>query len=337
MSEENVSDDGEHAFVTVDGGMIVNDQEVALICQTRDAPQFGDFVIPFRHIRSVVLYPDGNDRGSIEFTVAALDSRADRTIERTLLMRVSAEEGLAEARLIVPELHKKSAGMNATPDPYLDAALHASASESIWQSWVSEQNDTPSLTDTPPTAAQPIIQTSPTEATRSTKPGGLRSRAKPLVGPALAVAVAAVISLVIFYPRQDSEPQQAAAAPAQTTDSTTSTAPTTTTTPRTASPTASRQSTTASRQSTTRASSIDAAFAKSLTDLGVDYSSPAQAVSVAKTTCRTIDNSANPANAILAASEIAQRSGGYTRTEANDFVGLAVLAYCPEYNSYVQN
>ncbi|WP_374230350.1 DUF732 domain-containing protein [Rhodococcus sp. ARC_M12] len=246
-------------------------------------------------------------------------------------MRVSAEEGLTEARVIVPELHKKSAGMNATPDPYLDAALHASASESIWQSWVSEQNDTPSLTDTPPTAAaQPNIHTSPTEATRSTKSGRRRSRTKPLIGPVLAVAVAAVISLVIFYPRQDSEPQQATAAPARTVVTTMSTAPTSAATPRTASPTT-------SRQSTTRASSIDAAFAQSLTDLGVDYSSPAQAVSVAKTTCRTIDNSANPANAILAASEIAQRSGGYTRTEANDFVGLAVLAYCPEYNSYVQN
>ncbi|WP_155288846.1 DUF732 domain-containing protein [Rhodococcoides fascians] len=330
MSEENASDAGEHAFVTVDGGMIVDNREVRLFCRNLDAPQYGDFSIPFRHLRSVVLYPDGNDRGSIEFTVAAM-GRTDKTIERTLIMRVSAEEGLAEARVVVPELHKKSAGMNASPHPYLDAALDASDSESIRQSWVSEQNDTPSLTDTPATAtARAIVHTSPTEAPRSTKSGRLRSRTKPLIGPALAVAVAVVISIVIFYPRQDSEPQQTTAAPARTVVTTMSTAPTSAATPRTASPTA-------SGQSTTRASSIDAAFAQSLTDLGVDYSSPAQAVSVAKTTCRTIDNSANPANAILAASEIAQRSGGYTRTEANDFVGLAVLAYCPEYNAYVQN
>lgn len=84
-------------------------------------------------------------------------------------------------------------------------------------------------------------------------------------------------------------------------------------------------------------SSIDAAFVQTLTDYGIDYSSAAQAVSTAETTCRSIDNASSPTSAIMAASEIAQRTGGYSRSEANDFVGLAVIAYCPEYNSYVRN
>ncbi|WP_179274412.1 MULTISPECIES: DUF732 domain-containing protein [unclassified Rhodococcus (in: high G+C Gram-positive bacteria)] len=331
MSEVNGSDDSEQEFATVDGGVRIYDDAIGLVFEASDAAHSGSFWVEFTALRSVVLYPDGHDRGSIEFDVATTDNRSGRRVDRTLVMRVSAADGLTEARILVPHLHKKSAGINANPDPDLDRELSAADAHSTWKSWVSKQNDTPSFTDTPASAtAKPTVHTRPTDPIRSTRSGQLRSRTKPLIGPTLAVAVAAVISFVIFYPSQSSEPQQATAAPSQTSMTTMSPVPTSTATPQTAPPSA-------ARQSATIAESIDAAFAQSLTDLGVDYSSPAQAVSVAKTTCRTIDNSSNPANAILAASEIAQRSGGYTRTEANDFVGLAVLAYCPEYNAYVRN
>ena len=331
MSDEHGSDDYEQEFVTVDGGVEIFDDAAILHFEATDAAVRGSFLVEFTTLRSVVLHPDGNDRGSIEFEVATTDDPSGRTVERTLAMRVSADEGLAEARIVVPKLNRKSAGVNATANPDLDLALNAADSESIWRSRGSEQVET-----TPPTvllsaaAAPRPLESTPAETPLPAKSSQLRSRTRPLIGPVVAVAVAAAISLVIFYPRQDSEPQQATAPPVQTAVPTTSTAPTTTATPRAASPTA-------ARQTTANAGSIDALFAETLTDLGVDYSSAAQAASVAKTTCRTIDNSANPANAILAASEIAQRSGGYTQIEANDFVGLAVLVYCPEYNEYVRN
>lgn len=101
-------------------------------------------------------------------------------------------------------------------------------------------------------------------------------------------------------------------------------------------PTSTPPPTTSTRPSVS-SNGIDGAFVQTLDDFDIGYSSASQAVSTAKTTCRTIDNSSDPANAILAASAIAQRSGGYTSTEANDFVGVAVAAYCPEYNAYVFN
>jgi hypothetical protein len=76
---------------------------------------------------------------------------------------------------------------------------------------------------------------------------------------------------------------------------------------------------------------------QTLIDYDISFSSFSQAVSTAKTTCRVIGDSPDPGGAIVAASEIAQQTGGYTRADANDFVGIAVTAYCPEYNSYVQN
>lgn len=102
-------------------------------------------------------------------------------------------------------------------------------------------------------------------------------------------------------------------------------------------PTYTAPTTTAPRSSSGSGSSLDGAFVQTLIDYDISFSSFSQAVSTAKTTCRVIGNSPDPGDAIVAASEIAQQTGGYTRVDANDFVGIAVAAYCPEYNSYVQN
>ncbi|MCC8930769.1 MULTISPECIES: DUF732 domain-containing protein [Nocardiaceae] len=102
-------------------------------------------------------------------------------------------------------------------------------------------------------------------------------------------------------------------------------------------PTYTAPSTAVPRASSGSGSSLDGAFVQTLIDYDISFSSFSQAVSTAKTTCRVIGDSPDPGGAIVAASEIAQQTGGYTRADANDFVGIAVTAYCPEYNSYVQN
>jgi hypothetical protein len=84
-------------------------------------------------------------------------------------------------------------------------------------------------------------------------------------------------------------------------------------------------------------SDMDAAFVQTLQQFGIEISSPGQAVSTGKSTCQAISNSPNPGLAIKGAAQIARQAGGYTTAQANDFVGLAVIAYCPEYNDLVEN
>ncbi|TQC44812.1 DUF732 domain-containing protein [Rhodococcus sp. WS4] len=84
-------------------------------------------------------------------------------------------------------------------------------------------------------------------------------------------------------------------------------------------------------------SDMDAAFVQALQQFGIEISSAGQAVSTGKSTCQVISNSPNPRLAIKGAAQIARQAGGYTPAQANDFVGLAVIAYCPEYNDLVEN
>ena len=118
-----VSGDSEQWYSTVDGGLIVSADVITLIFEAFDSPLKGTLSVRFSALRSVVLYPNGADSGSIEFELAVTDIGSGKVSERTLTVRVSAEDGLAEARIYVPELHQRAAGLNAVPSPDLDSAL----------------------------------------------------------------------------------------------------------------------------------------------------------------------------------------------------------------------
>lgn len=81
--------------------------------------------------------------------------------------------------------------------------------------------------------------------------------------------------------------------------------------------------------------SMEGAFVQTVTEYGIDVAGYSEAVSAGRQTCEYVSGSTSPADALVAASEILQQSAGYTTSEANDFVGLAVLSFCPEYNEYV--
>lgn len=330
-----VSGDSERWYSTVDGGLIVSADVITLLFEAFDSPLKGAFPVSFSALRSVVLYPNGAGSGSIEFELAVTDIGSGKVSERTLTMRVSAEDGLAEARICVPELHRRAAGLNAMPSPDLDSALLEVERRPTPTSTRSKRNAVPGITSSAGAASRSATHAPTT--TRTRPPSTPRRPRRRWILVVAGTAAAGLVALMVPFTRATGDEEVTAGPVTTTTFSTPPASSFTSSAPTSPSPATVRTVPPSSTRSTTAAApSTDALFVSTLTSLGVDYSSPAQAVSTAKTTCRTIANSPDPANAILAASEIAQRTGGYTRTEANDFVGLAVLVYCFEYNDYVR-
>ncbi|MFC7959071.1 DUF732 domain-containing protein [Rhodococcoides kroppenstedtii] len=332
-----VGGESEQWYSTVDGGLIVSADVITLLFEASDSPLNGALPVSFSALRSVVLYPNGADSGSIDFELAVTDIESGKVSERTLTIRVSAEDGLAEARIYVPELHQRVAGLNAVPSPNLDSALLEVERRPTPTSMRSKvrRNAVPGITSSAGASPRSARHAPTTIETRP--PSTPRRPRRRWILVAAGSAAAGLIALMVPFTRTAGDEEVTAGPVTTTTFSTSPASSFTSSAPTSPSPVPDRTVPPSSTRSTTAAApSTDALFVSTLTSLGVDYSSPAQAVSTAKTTCRTIANSPDPANAILAASEIAQRTGGYTRTEANDFVGLAVLVYCFEYNDYVR-
>ncbi|WP_032375268.1 DUF732 domain-containing protein [Rhodococcoides fascians] len=377
MSETTGTGDSEQWFATVDGGVIIFDDSLTLYFEATDAAHSGNYFIDFTSLRSVVLKPDGNDTGAIEFSVMVTDAAHGHIGERILVMRVSAEDGLSAARDFVPEIQFKAAGPTATPDSDTDYSFadneaiwisevseghnvsttaasgsgteklpqaeperysisspKTSHSDAIWQSWIAEaENESTSTANdngnVKPSQAEPSATTNGSNAP-GTSQKRLNTHVRPLIAAGAALAAVALILFINLGSNDESATPSVVGATAFTRSTTAIDSETTTAAPRVS-------TSTADQRATPGTVSIDTVFVQTLTDFGIEYSSRTQAVSTAKTTCRTISNSVDPTRAILAASQIAQSSGGYTRTEANDFVGLAVVAYCPEFNAYVQN
>lgn len=102
-----------------------------------------------------------------------------------------------------------------------------------------------------------------------------------------------------------------------------------------AAPTSSSAASTVASPNRTGLSRLDAAFIQSLDEYDVEYGAPADAIRAAKAGCANLDIGTNHVADLRAIVEIFQMTAGHTRSEAENFVGFAVFAYCPEYNQYV--
>lgn len=158
----------------------------------------------------------------------------------------------------------------------------------------------------------------------------------------LAVGIIGAFALYTF--NGDDEKITSVSSPITTT--TTIAAPTTTTTTTTTVPpvTAIAGATTTTQKSSSSSGSgsgsndaMDLAFIQTLDEFGVPFSSARNAISVAHQSCSSIRQTPNKARAVEGVVDIAISSGAYTTSEAYDFVGLAILAYCPEFSQYVRN
>ncbi|WP_161987457.1 DUF732 domain-containing protein [Prescottella subtropica] len=86
-------------------------------------------------------------------------------------------------------------------------------------------------------------------------------------------------------------------------------------------------------ESDSQGSGADAVFIRSLDDHGIDYGTVADAIWSAGVVCDSVHS--DPASELRTITDVFATTGGLTRTQAQDFVGAAVSAYCPQYNDYV--
>ncbi|WP_305091634.1 DUF732 domain-containing protein [Prescottella sp. R16] len=80
-------------------------------------------------------------------------------------------------------------------------------------------------------------------------------------------------------------------------------------------------------------SGADAVFIRTLDDKGIDYGTVGDAIWSAGTVCDSVHS--DPAAELRTITDVFATTAGLTRPEAQDFVGAAVAAYCPQYTDYV--
>ena len=154
----------------------------------------------------------------------------------------------------------------------------------------------------------------------------------------MAVGIVGAFALYTFH----GDDEKIASVSSPITTPTTIAAPTTTTTAPHVTAIAGATTTTQKSSSSSGSGSgsndaMDLAFIQTLDEFDVPFSSARNAISVAHQSCSSIRQTPNKARAVEGVVDIAITSGAYTTSEAYDFVGLAILAYCPEFSQYVQN
>ncbi|WP_153269348.1 DUF732 domain-containing protein [Prescottella subtropica] len=143
----------------------------------------------------------------------------------------------------------------------------------------------------------------------------------------LALVIAGAIWGIVYVVNRDTGTSSTASVPV----SRSTTTPSPTTAEESVSPTPEAATSTGSSRG--GFSEMDGAFFQSLDKFGISYASPSAAISAAKTACSKVGS--DPVNSLQAIVDVFQQTTGQSRTNAQDFVGLAVLAYCPQYNDYV--
>ena len=71
----------------------------------------------------------------------------------------------------------------------------------------------------------------------------------------------------------------------------------------------------------------DAGFLSALQKVGIDYPSPAQAITAGKSVCGCLNNGES---ALELVHEVKVRNAGFTMEEASDFAMIAAKYYCPQ-------